>query len=124
MDHADRLQVALTPDLRRRLEAKASGLGFTSAQAYVRVVIKALVEGRELHFDRPVLEEASRTALKIIESQYYDHMIAELNDELPRFESVDDAIEYICERYRRQQTEIANSAWFEETGGDESFLEG
>jgi hypothetical protein len=115
MTKQERIQVPLEPELRKSIEPKARSLGFDSAQAYLRVVIKAEVQGRKLYFDEPILEEASRMAVQVITAQFHEHLLAVLNDDLPRFRTMDQALEYISCRFRRQQGIVAIASWGLET---------
>lgn len=45
-----KLQVPMDKEVREALEKKARGLGFDSAQAYIRVWAKAETEGRQITF--------------------------------------------------------------------------
>jgi hypothetical protein len=111
MTKQERIQVPLEPELRKSIEAKARGLGFDSAQAYLRVIIKAEIEGRKLYFDEPILEEASRMAMQVITAQFHEHLIAVLNDEQPRFTTMGQALEYISSRFQRQQSIVTMASW-------------
>ncbi len=115
MTKQERIQVPLEPELRESIEAKARSLGFDSAQAYLRVIIKAEVEGRKLYFDEPILEEASRMAVQVITAQFHEHLLAVLNDHLPRFTTMDQALAYISSRFRRQQGIVTIESWGLET---------
>lgn len=46
-----KLQIPTDKSLRDAFEARAKRLGFSSAQEYIRVWMKAEVDGRELDFD-------------------------------------------------------------------------
>lgn len=45
------IHIPLEPSTRKRFTAQAKMLGFDSAQAYLRVLIKAIVDGRRIDFD-------------------------------------------------------------------------
>lgn len=60
-----KLQVPIDKDVRDRLEARATNLGFDSVQAYIRFWAKAEVDGREVDFGEdnwgePTPEAAAR----------------------------------------------------------------
>ena len=59
------IHVPLEPTVRKKFTAQAKHLGFDSAQAYLRVLIKAAVDGRRIDLDveewgQPSDEAASR----------------------------------------------------------------
>lgn len=58
------LHIPMDKTVRTRLEAKAKGLGFDSAQAYIRVWAKAEVEGRSVDYDIDDWGEPSQAATK------------------------------------------------------------
>ena len=45
------IHVPLEPAIRKKFAAQAKQLGFDSAQAYIRVLIKAAVDGRQIDLD-------------------------------------------------------------------------
>lgn len=51
MSDTSTLHVPLQSDVRKKFSARAKQLGFDSAQAYLRVMIKAEVDGRRISFD-------------------------------------------------------------------------
>ncbi len=48
MSNTSTIHVPLEPTVRKRFVAQAKQLGFDSAQAYLRVLIKATVDGRRI----------------------------------------------------------------------------
>lgn len=48
MSNTSTVHVPLEPAIRKKFTAKAKQLGFDSAQAYLRVIIKAAVDGRRI----------------------------------------------------------------------------
>jgi len=48
MSDTSTIHVPLEPVIRKKFTAKAKQLGFDSAQAYLRVIIKAAVDGRRI----------------------------------------------------------------------------
>ena len=48
MSDTSTIHVPLEPAIRKKFTAKAKQLGFDSAQAYLRVIIKAAVDGRRI----------------------------------------------------------------------------
>ncbi len=51
MSDTSTIHVPLEPAIRKRFTVKAKQLGFDSAQAYLRVMIKASVDGRRIDFN-------------------------------------------------------------------------
>ena len=51
MSGTSTLHIPLEPAIRKKFTAKAKQLGFDSAQAYLRVIIKANVDGRRINLD-------------------------------------------------------------------------
>jgi|GEM_PF-1170250 len=65
MSDTSTIHVPLDPKLRKEFTIKAKQLGFDSAQAYLRVIIKAAVDGRRVELDaddwgQPSAEAAAR----------------------------------------------------------------
>ena len=48
MSDSSTIHIPLEPKVRKQFTAKAKQLGFDSAQAYLRVMIKAAVDGRRI----------------------------------------------------------------------------
>jgi antitoxin component of RelBE/YafQ-DinJ toxin-antitoxin module len=51
MSDSSTIHVPLEPKVRKQFTAKAKQLGFDSAQAYLRVMIKAVVDDRRIDLD-------------------------------------------------------------------------
>jgi hypothetical protein len=51
MSDTSTIHVPLEPSIRKKFAAQAKQLGFDSAQAYLRVFIKATVDGRRIDLD-------------------------------------------------------------------------
>jgi len=51
MSDTSTIHIPLEPTLRKDFTAKAKQLGFDSAQAYLRVIIKAAVDGRRIDLE-------------------------------------------------------------------------
>ena len=51
MSDTSTIHVPIEPTIRKKFTAKAKQLGFDSAQAYLRVIIKATVDGRRINLD-------------------------------------------------------------------------
>lgn len=63
MSDISTLHVPLDPVIRKKFTAQAKELGFDSAQAYLRVIIKAAVDGRRISLDVDDWGEPSETAV-------------------------------------------------------------
>ena len=62
MSGTSTIHVPLEPTIRKKFTAKAKQLGFDSAQAYLRVIIKASVDGRRIDLDLDEWGEPSDAA--------------------------------------------------------------
>lgn len=62
MSDTSTIHIPLEPTIRKKFTAKAKQLGFDSAQAYLRVIIKATVDGRRINLDVDEWGEPSDTA--------------------------------------------------------------
>jgi antitoxin component of RelBE/YafQ-DinJ toxin-antitoxin module len=62
MSDTSTIHVPIEPETRKKFTAKAKQLGFDSAQAYLRVVIKAVVDGRRIDFNLDDWGEPSNEA--------------------------------------------------------------
>lgn len=51
MNDLSTIHVPLESSVRKKFTAQAKELGFDSAQAYLRVIIKAAVDGRQINLD-------------------------------------------------------------------------
>ena len=51
MSDTSTIHVPLEPTIRKKFAAQAKQLGFDSAQAYLRILIKAAVDGRRIDLD-------------------------------------------------------------------------
>lgn len=51
MSDTSTIHIPLEPTIRKKFAAQAKQLGFDSAQAYLRVIIKAAVDGRRIDLD-------------------------------------------------------------------------
>ena len=64
MSDTSTIHVPVEPAIRKQFTAKAKELGFDSAQAYLRVVIKAVVDGRRIDFNLDDWGEPSDEAVE------------------------------------------------------------
>jgi len=62
MSDTSTIHVPLEPIIRKKFTAKAKQLGFDSAQAYLRVIIKAAVDGRRIDLNVDAWGEPSDVA--------------------------------------------------------------
>ncbi|HUY84972.1 MAG TPA: hypothetical protein VMU97_00450 [Candidatus Dormibacteraeota bacterium] len=62
MSDTSTIHVPIEPTIRKKFTAKAKQLGFDSAQAYLRVIIKAAVDGRRINLDVDEWGEPSAAA--------------------------------------------------------------
>jgi hypothetical protein len=62
MSDTSTIHVPLEPAVRKQFTAKAKQLGFDSAQAYLRVIIKAAVDGRRIDLNVDDWGEPSEAA--------------------------------------------------------------
>jgi hypothetical protein len=88
MSDTSTIHVPLEPSVRKKFTAQARQLGFDSAQAYLRVLIKAAVDGRRIDLDVDEWGRPSNEAAARINKAAED---ARLNRDLSGpFKSVDD----------------------------------
>ena len=62
MSDTSTIHIPLEPKVRKQFTAKAKQLGFDSAQSYLRVMIKAVVDGRRIDLDMDTWGEPSDSA--------------------------------------------------------------
>ena len=62
MSDTSTIHIPLEPTIRKKFTAKAKQLGFDSAQAYLRVIIKAAVDGRRVDLNVDEWGEPSEAA--------------------------------------------------------------
>ena len=84
-----KLQIPIDQDVREGFERRARSLGFDSAQAYIRMWMKAEAEGRKLDFD------GKAVVLSPEANARYEKIIAEFEEEkkagdVKEFTNVDD----------------------------------
>jgi hypothetical protein len=88
MSDTSTIHVPLEPAVRKKFTAQAKQLGFDSAQAYLRVLIKAAVDGRRIDLDVDEWGQPSDEAAARLNKAAED---ARLNKDLSGpFKSVDD----------------------------------
>jgi antitoxin component of RelBE/YafQ-DinJ toxin-antitoxin module len=88
MSDTSTIHVPLEPSVRKKFTAQAKQLGFDSAQAYLRVLIKAAIDGRRIDLDIDEWGQPSDEAAARLNKAAKD---ARLNKDLSGpFKSVDD----------------------------------
>lgn len=93
MSDTSTIHVPLEPAIRKRFTARAKQLGFDSAQAYLRVFIKATVDGRRIDLDVDDWGEPSPEALKRLNRLTEEALADSAAGKLPSFTSVDEMME-------------------------------
>jgi hypothetical protein len=88
MSDTSTIHVPLEPKVRKQFTLKAKQLGFDSGQAYLRVMIKAIVDGRRIDLEIDEWGEPSDSAAKRL-NQAAEDAKKDINLSGP-FESVDD----------------------------------
>lgn len=74
MSGSSTIHVPLEPKVRKQFTAKAKQLGFDSAQAYLRVMIKAVVDDRRIDLDIDEWGEPSDAAAERLNHAAKDAM--------------------------------------------------
>lgn len=74
MSDSSTIHVPLEPKVRKQFTAKAKQLGFDSAQAYLRVMIKAVVDNRRIDLDIDEWGEPSDAAAERLNRAAKDAM--------------------------------------------------
>jgi hypothetical protein len=93
-DDLTTLHIPVEAALSRRFAVKAKRLGFPSAQAYIRVWMTAVAEGRTLDFGDDWGEPTSEAAARL--NRLAAEAIVQSNaGELPSFTNVRDMMEYL-----------------------------
>lgn len=85
MSDTSTIHVPLEPAIRKKFTAKAKQLGFDSAQAYLRVIIKAVVDGRRIDLDVDDWGVPSPQATSRLNKDTADAIIASKSGELSSF---------------------------------------
>lgn len=89
------IHVPLNPTVRKQLTAKAKQLGFDSAQAYLRVIIKAAVDGRRINLDLDDWGEPSPEAVARLNKWTAEAIAESKAGKLPGFINVKSMMEYL-----------------------------
>lgn len=95
MSGTSTIHVPIEPSIRKQFTEKAKQLGFDSAQAYLRVIIKATVDGRRIDLDIDDWGEPSPDAVARL-NKWTSEAIAESEaDKLPSFTDTKSMMEYL-----------------------------
>lgn len=95
MSGASTIHVPLDPAVRKKFTAKAKQLGFDSAQAYLRVIIKASVDGREIDLGVDDWGTPSPQAVARLNKWTAEAINASDAGELPAFTDTKTMMEYL-----------------------------
>lgn len=95
MSNASTLHVPLEPATRKLFTAKAKQLGFDSAQAYLRVMIKAAIDDRRIDLDVDSWGEPSPQAAKRLNQLTKEALEESAAGNLPSFTDTESMMEYL-----------------------------
>ena len=95
MSDTSTLHIPLEPTTRKKFTAKAKQLGFDSAQAYLRVMIKAAIDGRRIELDADEWGQPSPSAVVRLNKWTAEAIAASRAGELPGFTDTKNMMEYL-----------------------------
>ena len=95
MSDTSTIHVPLDAAVRKQLTVKAKQLGFDSAQAYLRVIIKAVVDGRRINLDLDDRGEPSAEAAARLNKWTTEAIIDSDAGKLPSFTDAKSMMEYL-----------------------------
>ncbi|HUD10048.1 MAG TPA: hypothetical protein VMR28_00045 [Candidatus Saccharimonadales bacterium] len=95
MSDTSTIHVPLEPTIRKKFTTKAKELGFDSAQAYLRVIIKAAVDGRRIDLDIDEWGQPSPEAAARLNKWTAEALKASEAGELPSFTDAKSMMEYL-----------------------------
>ena len=95
MSDTSTIHIPIEPALRKQFTAKAKQLGFDSAQAYLRVIIKASVDNRRIDLDVDSWGEASAKAVERLNIWTAEAIQDSSKDKLPSFTDVKSMMEFL-----------------------------
>ncbi|MGH7237061.1 MAG: hypothetical protein ACREGF_00815 [Candidatus Saccharimonadales bacterium] len=95
MSDTSTIHIPLDPIIRKQFTAKAKQLGFDSAQAYLRVIIKAAVDDRRIDLAVDDWGEPSPEAVKRLNKATEEAIAASKAGELPSFTDANSMMEYL-----------------------------
>ncbi|MGH7196134.1 MAG: hypothetical protein ACREGA_05180 [Candidatus Saccharimonadales bacterium] len=95
MSNTSTIHVPLDPAVRQQFTAKAKQLGFDSAQAYLRVMIKAAVDERRIDLAVDDWGEPSPEAAARLNKAAEEAIAASKAGELPSFTDVNSMMKYL-----------------------------
>lgn len=95
MSDSSTIHIPLEPAIRKQFTAKARQLGFDSAQAYLRVMIKAAVDDRRIDLDVDDWGQPSPEAAARLNKWTAEAITASEAGELPGFTDAKSMMEYL-----------------------------
>lgn len=95
MSDTSTIHVPLEPSVRKQFTAKAKQLGFDSAQAYLRVIIKAAVDGRHINLELDDWGNPSPEAVARINRWTAEAIADSKAGKLPGFTDAKSMMEYL-----------------------------
>ena len=95
MSDTSTIHIPLEPALRKQFTAKAKQLGFDSAQAYLRVIIKATVDDRRIDLDVDEWGKPSPEAANRLNKWTAEALNASEAGDLPGFTDTKSMMEYL-----------------------------
>ncbi len=95
MSNTSTIHIPLEPKLRKEFTIKAKQLGFDSAQAYLRVIIKATVDGRRIDLEVDDWGQPSAEAATRLNKWTAEALTASDSGELPSFTDTKSMMEYL-----------------------------
>jgi hypothetical protein len=95
MSNTSTIHIPLEPTVRKQFTAKAKQLGFDSAQSYLRVIIKAAVDGRRINLDLDDWGEPSPGAVTRLNKMTNEAITDSENGKLPSFTDVTSMMQYL-----------------------------
>jgi hypothetical protein len=85
-----KLQVPMDKDVLERFKERATDLGFDSAQAYIRFLAKAEVDGRKVNFDQDDWGEPPAHVVQKWERELAEHKELKTVGKTKSYSSVDE----------------------------------
>lgn len=90
-----KIQVPIDKQVRDKLEARATKLGFDSIQAYIRFWAKAEVDGREVNFGEDDWGEPPAHVVERWDHQLAGHEADRKAGKVKSFKTADEALDYL-----------------------------
>lgn len=95
MSNTSTIHVPLDATVRKQLTVKAKMLGFDSSQAYLRVIIKAAVDGRRINLDLDDWGEPSAEAVARLNKATVEAITDSDEGRLPSFTDAKSMMDYL-----------------------------